>query len=318
MIDNTKKNLIIEKLNKISEKIKTDKESNQVSYQNVKEEYNNKADKYRRLKNGIISSSIKNLNKTIDINSREIEKSKKQLKDIQKRKNDLLDEMTNSVEMDLWSDNDQLAKTIDIDTSKYDSEILKINEELNKLYLKNKNYWKEHDGYETDINEIKKYHNEDEYCSKEKLKLDQIDKQNKLFDDKIEECQRILREIDNYEKYIKYANDHQLNDLTNESNSLRNLIKKCNKHHQEYLLTKSNNGEGWFSNEVSVHCLNNYSNDSDDDDTKVCNGWYYNSRRCTCGNYKGWCWESDKKSIKNILIFSIDDDEPQGHAHPEW
>ncbi|MCZ6915028.1 MAG: hypothetical protein O7C59_11775, partial [Rickettsia endosymbiont of Ixodes persulcatus] len=54
----------------------------------------------------------------------------------------------------------------------------------------------------------------DEYCSKEKLKLDQIDKQNKLFDDKIEECQRILREIDNYEKYIKYANASQGADLT--------------------------------------------------------------------------------------------------------
>jgi hypothetical protein len=145
-------------------------------------------------------------------------------------------------------------------------------------------------------------------------KIEKLRSNNNLQQEKLNELNRVQKETELLQDYIKYFFDNMMNlDNDTKFETVRDLIILCNKHRQKYLLTKTNNGRGWFSDKVSSHCY--YIEDFG------CDGWYTNEKRCTCTNYKGWCWEldcDDKKSLENILYFNIFSQKPLGYAKELW
>ncbi|MCZ6915030.1 MAG: hypothetical protein O7C59_11785 [Rickettsia endosymbiont of Ixodes persulcatus] len=219
--------------------------------------------------------------------------------------------------MQLWSNNesDTLYKKIDIDTSTYDEKINTIKNKIETLKIKHLSAKKEYELYKQNKIILEKYRDENEYCENTKKQIDNINSKIYKSTYDIHECKRILKEIEFYDKYVVYAKENNLIEYTSDNTKLRKLIGKCNKHRQKFLLEKSNDGLGWFSDEVYSRCLD-VDSDSDDGENKEnsCKGWYYNSYRCTCGNYKGWIWTSNKEDVKDVLQFSIESDRPDGYA----
>lgn len=120
---------------------------------------------------------------------------------------------------------------------------------------------------------------------------------------KIEECNRMIKEEEMRHQYIEYGiqnsiiNDQQTLDDLVES---ENIFKICNEHRQEQLLND------WRVCDTYDGCSAN------------CGGWTVGNGRCDCGNYKGFKWNDDDANFSDILKFDITYSEPFGYVETMW
>jgi DNA repair exonuclease SbcCD ATPase subunit len=138
------------------------------------------------------------------------------------------------------------------------------------------------------INEIKENRNKYETVERERSEL-----------------KRIILEDKWLERYKEYAAKHF---IFYDEDDDQDIFRQCNEFHQEHLLTDSNDGDGWF---VKEGCPHRYTDDE-------CEGWYYNNKRCECGNYKGWTWNHDDFDPTDLSQFNIEHEVPYGNAEPGW
>lgn len=99
----------------------------------------------------------------------------------------------------------------------------------------------------------------------------------------------------NHDKYKYFAEKFRLryeNDL--------DLLQSCHEKHQDNLL------DGYHHDEPSTHCEDG------------CTGWYYNNRRCDCGNFKGWGWNDKDWNKLDPEEFNLDSTTPVGWAQQQW
>lgn len=113
-----------------------------------------------------------------------------------------------------------------------------------------------------------------------------------------------IRRAELMPSYIDYANKYG---IMYDENDEDKLFIDCNEYHQDRLLNRANGGRGFFVNEGCPHRWSGR-----------CRGWYTNDHRCTCGNYKGWSWNTDGWDAGDVYKFNIDSKQPYGNAETQW
>lgn len=183
---------------------------------------------------------------------------------------------------------DDATKRIDAELSSLNIQLKSINDELTRLSQ-----------IEKDVNSS--------YKTVDTIKnnIVMLDQRSDELAELIDECNLMINEMLSEElkaryreKYISYALAHNIK-YENDNE----LFSECNQHHQRDLLENSNNGKGWYSNRECPW-------PSDEDG--MCNGWYYNNRRCECGNYKGFSWNDDNLDEATLYEFNIESQYPYG------
>lgn len=143
-----------------------------------------------------------------------------------------------------------------------------------------------------------------------KPQLKQLNEQYEDLEMKENELKRMIKEEVMRNDYIKYIYSNfyiicsqddidALVDGTHEFSD--DMFKMCNEHHQSSLLSNYHD-----DNPPSV------------DGCEDCTGWSVNSRRCDCGNFKGYRWNTDDDDISDILEFDITEEQPAGYVERMW
>ena len=159
-----------------------------------------------------------------------------------------------------------------------------------------------------------------ERISKEKKSLEHyyveykalIKERSPLMDDvrKLETEIKKIEMLPKYEEYLLTLSEETW-EYKRESNLLNGEVEEdiftwVNKKHQERLLE-----EGYLVERSQLYRL-----DRGDCEDEYCRGWFTNSKRCECGNYKRFRWKYDKndESFSDILEFNIESTIPLGYV----
>jgi len=283
-----------------------------IKYDNICNQHSNKLLELTQVESELTTKK-RQLNTLANLIAETIKKKEMSLNDNRRYNNDLLkiDEEINRLNTKKENNMEQLTIRLSIlekDEIVKDSRVKSIDEKIKELI---NNQHEIENKIQTTNNKIKEYN---EIMSNDyKIKLQkEIEQLQSEYNEKSKSYQYSIKTKKEGERLIKECElkDKYINyakDYVIEWEDDIDLFSKCNRHRQDELLYNSNGGLGWY---VEEECPHRYEGE--------CDGWYVNEKSCECGNYKGWTWNEDDFDQSDILMFNIECNEPYGHAETMW
>lgn len=292
------KKLILDKLNSIRVSLDTDINDLTQSIKNQQDLILRKSVEYEELKM-LYDKYIKQPKVILSIKNK-IETTEIQINKEISKKEKFIEKEGNSIEAEILRD----LRNISIDTSTFDENIYVLQKSIESMKNELSNIEQKKNDVRQIINGSSDIISKNKFISKELKSLDDLKEKMLNLKEKMRNIKKIQLELEMIDFYLEYSSTHmdEHQEFVENNISIRELIEKCNLHHQLDLLENSNNGRGWYSDDAI--------RDSCDSD---CEGWYYNSNRCECQNFKDWIWEYDDKEVIDITNFTIHHGSPYGY-----
>lgn len=257
----------------------------------------NEADKldseYKNSTNNIVCLSIR-----FSVETRDSKDIKSFHKRIDEEYNIQVKNLTKTKEQTIASlkQKDEICGTsVNIDTH---PKIKKINKQLDKIKTKYEDDKKYVSEVFAKLDEVKKSIMDYNRGGNGQKELNEMNSQLVKFKKFISIIEEDIQRLKWWNKYIEYAKDYQVDFETEDE-----LFGNCNKSWNYHLISA-----GYDTTESCPYPMDDYE----------CDGWVTNEKRCKCGSFKGFYWNSEGVEKESLEFFNIESEVPYGYRDRQW